>query len=558
MNIKSFIPVSALALASLSALTGCQKGDNLQANPNAVVEGTPIPVSLILNHITANFIRTEELPLGNDVSGTATLNPASTNGTSSNVYKLNQAVASNYSKYWGNNEYSWSYTGHSYDLLKYAIKLENEAATQLGNKTNRYFALSKFFRAYSAIWLSQRVGDIPMTQAGDPAISTPAFDTQKDVYKNSLTLLDDANTILSTLITALPSLGSTVLDGGDIYGLTYTQWQKLINTYRLRVLISLSKRAEDAADLNIKQQFATILGNPTKYPVMTSNSDNLVYKFNAAYNTYPNFAIGNKDYNNFLNPGKTILDITTATKDPRTFLIATPAAAQRAAPNNKPLSDFTAYVGADSKLTLAGITEANNAGTYSFLNAKRYFTSNTGANAEPFIFIGYPEMCFNIAEAITLGWTSLSSTDAKSWYDKGIAASMSNFGLSTSSNSSIAISDVAGNTLGNVTTDMAGFLTAVAFDQSSTTNALQQILTQKYVALFLNSGSEAFYNYRRTGIPAFSQGGGGIGTPNSLIPRRWLYPLDEINYNNANYKTSVQTQFAGNGDDVKADTWLTK
>lgn len=557
MNMKSLLPVSALTIAGLAILTGCQKGDDLTANPNAASESTPTPVSLIVNHITANFIRTEEMPLGNDVSGTATFNAASTNGNSSNVYKLNQHLASNYSKYWGTNEYTWSYTGQSYEMLKYAVKLEKEAAAQLGNNTNKYFALSKFFRAYSAIWLSQRVGDIPMTQAGDVTNGTPVFDAQKDVYKNALILLDDANNILSTLITALPANSSTVLDAGDIYGLTFLQWQKLINTYRLRVLISLSKRADDAADLNIKTQFATILGNSTKYPIMTGNSDNLVYKFNAAYNQYPVYATGNKDYNNFLNPTKTVLDITTATKDPRTFLIATPANAQRNAPNNKALGDFTAYVGADPKLTLSAITEANNAGTYSYLNAKRYFTSNTGANCEPFIFIGYPELCFNIAEGITLGWTG-TAADAKSWYDKGIAASMANFGLNTGNNSSIPVSDVAGNTLGTVTTDMTAFLSAVALDQSSTTNALNQILSQKFVALFLNSGSEAYYNYRRTGIPAFSQGGGGIGTPNSQIPRRWLYPLEEINYNNANYKASIQTQFAGGTDDVKNDMWLTK
>lgn len=556
MTIKSLLPVSAFTIAGFAIFTGCQKGDDLTSNPNAASENIPTPVSLIVNHLTANFIRTEEMPLGNDVSGTATFNPASTNGNSSNVYKLNQQVASNYSKYWGTNEYTWSYTGHSYEMLKYVVKLEQEAAAQLGNKTNKYFALSKFFRAYSAIWLSQRVGDIPMSQAGDVNNTTPVFDAQKDVYKNALTLLDDANTILSTLITALPANSSTVLDGGDIFGLTFLQWQKLINTYRLRVLISMSKRADDAADLNIKTQFATILGNSSKYPVMTANTDNLVYKFNAAYNTYPVFATGNKDYNNFLNPTKTILDITTANKDPRTFLIATPANAQRNAPNNKALGDFTAYVGADPKLTLSAITEANNSGTYSYLNAKRYFSSNTGANCEPFIFIGYPELCFNIAEGITRGWAG-TPADAKSWYDKGIAASVSNFGLSTGSNSSISISDVAGNTLGTVTTDMAGFLSAVALDQSSANSALTQILSQKFVALFLNSGSEAFYNYRRTGIPAFSQGGGGIGTPNGQIPHRWLYPLDEINYNNANYKTSIQTQYSGT-DDVKSDMWLIK
>jgi hypothetical protein len=84
----------------------------------------------------------------------------------------------------------------------------------------------------------------------------------------------------------------TAFDTGDIFGLTNLQWQKLINTYRLRVLISMSKRADDNADLNIKTQFATIIGNATTYPIMTANTDNMVYKF-VASNQYPPFATGN-------------------------------------------------------------------------------------------------------------------------------------------------------------------------------------------------------------------------------------------------------------------------
>jgi hypothetical protein len=88
-------------------------------------------------------------------------------------------------------------------------------------------------------------------------------------------------------------------------------------------------------------------------------------------------------------------------------------------------------------------------------------------------------------------------------------------------------------------------------------NGLTQILTQKYVAFFMNSGYESYYNWRRTGIPAFSQGDVGIGTGNNLIPLRWQYPQDEITYNNANYKTAVTAQYGGT-DDVNAKMWLIK
>ena len=538
MKITTIISIAFTMVIGMG-LVSCQKGD-LTANPNAAPI-TAITPSLIINHLTANLIRNEEMPFGD-------------------VNKSNQFQISNYSKYWGNNEYSWSYSAHSYDILSYAVQLEKQASKQLGNTTNKYFALAKFFRAYSAIWLTQRVGDIPMLQAGNIDNLTPAFDSQHDVYKRSLMLLDSANMMFNNLFAAAnPLKPGDVFDGGDIFGFTNLKWQKLINSYKLRILISLSKRADDNADLNIKTQFATIIADAVKYPIMASNSDNMVYKYNAV-NLYPIFQSGSSSYNNFMNVGKTVLDITTANKDPRTFIYATPASAQIAA--GKTISDFTAYVGSDPKTALSDLQKSSDGGNLSFFNASRYLGSNTGATAEPFIFIGYPELCFNIAEGINRGWAA--TTDAKSYYDKGIASSFTNFGLNVNQNSSIVISNLLGASWysdivkSTVTTDNATFLTNVTYNVASSSAALTQILQQKYVAFFMNSGWEAFYNYRRTGVPVFSQGGPGTGTANSLIPRRWLYPIDEINYNNANYKTALTAQFDAGADNVTKDTWLTK
>lgn len=520
-NITIKIISACLLILSVS---GCQKGE-LNSNPNAGNANSVVPVSLILNHLTANFIRSEEMPFGD-------------------VYKSDQFQVSNYSKYWGTNEYTWSYSAHSYEILKYAIQLEAQAQTQVG-PNSKYLAVAKFFRAYSAVWLAQRVGDIPMVQAGDPNYLTPAFDTQKDVYKNSLKLLDDANAIMSTTTSAT---GGVIFDTGDIFGFTNLQWQKLINSYKLRILISLSKRADDNAGLNIKSQFANMIDNATTYPIMTSNTDNMVYKF-VASNQYPPFATGNNSYNNFMNVGKTVLDLTTSTKDPRTYLMATPVTATNVA-------SFSNYIGADPGTALA--TLQNTAASYSGFNGARYFGSNLGTTAEPFIFIGYPELCFNIAEGINRGWAPAHPvSDAKLWYDKGIAASFSNFGLNVNTNSTVTISDVGGKSLGTTTTDNTTFLTNVAYNTGNSTAALTQILQQKYVAFFLNSGWEAFMNHRRTGLPVFSEGGVGIGTTGGKLPHRWLYPLDEINANNANYTKAVASQFGG-AEDVFKDTWLTK
>jgi hypothetical protein len=539
MKIKSLAPLVLLLTIGMVSITGCQKGD-LVNNPNVAGATGTIPATLLLNHLTSKLIRNDEQPFSLST-------------------KNEQYVLSNYAYYWGNNSYDFSNTEDTYDILKYAIALQTQSTAQIGNTTNKYYALAQFFKAYAAIWLSQRVGDIPFSQAGSAAIALPKYDAQHDVYKAALALLDNANTIIAPLAAAN---ANAPLDAtGDIFGLSYIQWQKLINTYRLRVLISLSKRAADNADLNIPQQFSTIVSNPSQYPIMTSNGDNLVYKYNQAFNPYAIVNEGQQPYNVFDNVGLPYVSVTSTTQDPRLYAVATPAPAQIS--GGKTVSDFTAYVGADDNLTIAAISTNTGAGKYSSLNYNRYFAlpaAFSGANAEPFVFIGYPEMCFNIAEAINRGW--VTGQTSATWYNNGITASLALYGITNGQ--SLTIADYTGKTLGTATVNLPQFLANVAYVGDST-DGLAQIFTQRYVAMFANSGWEPFYQWRRSvdaghpnGIPAWSQGNAGsIGTTSGAIPRRWLYPASESTGNSANYNAALTSQFGGT-DDVSKDTWLTK
>lgn len=537
MKIRSFIPLALLLTIAMVSITGCQKGDLID-NPNVAGSTGTVPASLLLNHLTAKLIRGDEQPF-------------------SLSSKNEQYVLSNYAYYWGNNNYGFSNTEDSYDILKYAIALQTQSTQQLGNSTNKYYAIAQFFKAYAGIWLSQRVGDIPFSQAGNPTILMPKYDTQHDVYKSALAMLDNANTLLAPLVAAN---SGGIFDSGDIYGLTYLQWQKLINTYRIRVLISLSKRATDNADLNIPQQFSAIVGNPTQYPVMTGNTDNLVYKYNQSFNPYAIVNLGLQPYDNFGSMGLPYVSVTSATQDPRLMVVATPAPQQIT--GGKTVSDFTAWVGADDNLSIATLNTNAAAGQYSYLNYNRYFSlpgAYSGANAEPFVFIGYPEMCFNIAEGINRGWASGNST---TWYNNGINASLALYGLTNGQ--TLTIADLKGNTIGTTTVNLPQFITNVAYAGDNAAG-LVQIFTQRYIAMFCNSGWEPFYQWRRSvsttypnGIPAWSQGvAGSIGTASGAIPRRWLYPASESTSNTANYQSALASQFGGT-DDVSKDTWLTK
>src|SRR5579859_3369373 len=104
-----FNMLAGLTLIMLGA-SSCQKGD-LLSNPNVAAESSTVPVSLILNHITANLMREEEPVI-------------------STVYRYNQNIVSNYSYYFGANAYNWSNTNHTYDMIRYCTKLEEQAKSQ--------------------------------------------------------------------------------------------------------------------------------------------------------------------------------------------------------------------------------------------------------------------------------------------------------------------------------------------------------------------------------------------------------------------------------------------
>jgi hypothetical protein len=559
---QNLLPIwLVLSIIVCGGIAGCQKGDLLD-NPNAATSSTTVPPTLILNRITNEIYQGGGVIDGKAGDGNAGYQFEGP--WSSNIVKWDQFIVSNYSYYWGNNAYTWSNTATNYAIVKYVNLMQQQVQKQFGSSPNPYSALAYFFNAYAFIWYTQRVGDIPLTQAGNPTLYPhPTYNSQHDVYQISLSLLDTANTLMGALITS-PSVANSLVDPtGDIFGLTYLQWQKVINTYKLRVLISLSKRAQDNADLNIPTQFANIIANPTKYPIMSGNSDNLANQFLGApsannYPLFPNYT----PFPNYATMCNTWLNLTTSTEDPRTFIAAGPAPAQIT--GGKLIGDFTAYVGADIGLDFSTLTTNSSAGMYSYHNYLRYYGNASGPNVsgstcEPYIIVGYPEMCFNIAEAANLGWIPGGGS---TWYTNGIMASMNLYGLADGVSVPISLPifsppDLT-NSPGSVVVNVTNFLNNPAVVYAGDNPAgLNQIWQQKYVAFWQNSGWEAYYNWRRTGVPAMSQGGSGIGTANNMIPLRWEYPTDEAVNNATNYNAAIQSQYGGT-DLVTGVMWLIK
>jgi len=511
-------------LATLLLLSGCSKKfDEYSLNPNQPVS---VPPDLILTGILNSM---PVLPDGD-------------------AERWSQFTCRNYT-YYGDNAYWTGSTDLNYGVLNNIVAMEKEAG-RLQNPVNGYTALAKFLRAYFFVNMTLKVGDIPMSEALQKLDNpTPKYDTQKEVFIQSLELLDQANTMLTEIISDKTSFPIA----GDIYfanrGMSSNDalkhWQKVVNAFKLRVLVHLSNVADDG-DLRVKELFSQVLSNPDQFPIMESLSDNLEVTYNPTYFPYPNNRANYGFDADRLNLSSTWVYFLASRNDLRVMRIAEPARGL-----GFPDTSFNAFQGAPSGQDLGEMTAGVGDKIYSLYNRKRFYDGFTGENT---FIISYPEMCFNIAEAINRGW---AEGDAQEWYERGIRADFEFYNIKDGENT---IEFLAEDAIGldkyvsyqyNYSID--NFLSQPSVAYEAGNRGLTKILVQKYLAFARNSGLEGYYQWRRTGIPFFDTGSGTGNSGN--IPLRFQYPSNELSTNTANYNAAVQSQYGGN-DDINAAMWL--
>lgn len=525
------IPVLIAFAASFAA--GCSKKfEQYAQNANQPLPGK-VPAGIVLKSILNDMV----VQPGGDAD------------------KQCQNICSNY-VYYGNNAYWTGSATLEYSDLNNILAMESEAKRAAGSDNNPYHALGLFLRAWFFVNMSEKVGDLPMTDAlKGIANTTPKYDSQKDIFKQALVWLDSANTLLGNQI----ANGFLEFSGDFYYAERISSplsprdaliaWQKVVNSYKLRVLIELSKRAADNADMNIPQQFANVFTHPAQYPIFASNSDNLQYVYNSTYNYYPD-NVSNYGNNQIrLNLAATLETTLGQLHDVRCMIFGEPARGLGHAD-----TAYESFVGAPSGMDLSTMSQLIGSGLadskLSLYNRHLFYSGYTG---QPTYILSYPEVCFCIAEAMNRGWIT---GDAGAWYKNGVMADFAFHGITDGANT-VTLMAASGAEIGyTVHFAWADYFSQAAVSYAGNTQAgLAQILLQKYLAFARNSGYQAYFQWRRTGVPAFSA---GPGTGNGgVIPRRWQYPTNEATANTTNYQAAIQSQYGGS-DDINKDVWLVK
>jgi hypothetical protein len=491
-------------LITLVVLASCTPFEDLSNDPN---KATSIPPSMLLSGVLS------------------VVNNVDDEGPWSDAQRDNQFWVLSFD-YYGDQDYNWgAINNYRYNTLANVAAMEKEA--QGLDNVNKYEALAKFFRAYFYDYMAKRVGDIPLSESlkadSEASITKPKYDSQKDVYTFILDLLEDAN---DQITTAKAEVGTSQVLGDFFFNGDLDKWQRTINSFHLRVLINLSKKN---SELGIASKFNMIISNPSKYPLLRGLEDNMIRSFGDEQGNRYELNPSNYGFNRNRNiMGATYLNLLKNNNDPRIYIVADPAAFYYD-PNDP--KNLNAYVAANTGDDQGQMQTDSDAGKYSYPSESRYYSNFQG---ESYIQIGYSEQEFTIAEAINRGW--VSGGNAASHYLNGIKASMQFYGVAQD--------------------DMDSFLLKPNnIYKGNNTTGLNQILTQKYIAFFNNSGRESYFNYRRTGVPTFD-----IGPANNnggKIPLRWRYPVSEFENNSSNVKAALSSQFGGS-DDINAEMWLIK
>jgi hypothetical protein len=385
----------------------------------------------------------------------------------------------------GTVENDWYY---SYILLNNINEIKKKATT---DKANNMLGAAKVLEALIMQATTDRWRDVPYSDAIKltTGILLPKYDKQEDIYPALLKVLGDAADLLA-------SGSNDVLGDGDIlFKGDIVKWQKLANSLRLRLAMRISGVSSALA----KSTVEAVLGNPSKYPVMSSNSDNAFFVWPGVTPYEEPWYADSKGRDDH-GVSDVLVNELVALGDPRLSVYALPAKSDNA------YRGFT--IGAVAQPSLPTISRI---GT-------RFRKDPKGFSP----IMRYAEVMFDIAEASKLGWNT--GTTAKAAYEAGVTGSMLE--------NSIAA------------TDITTYLTTGkgAFD-----NTLTQIYWQEWLAMF-KQGMEGWSLYRRTGIPSTHYvAPGSKYTGHNSPPFRYPYPQSESTLNGGNSKTFVA--------DVVDDFW---
>lgn len=413
-------------------------------------------------------------------------------------------------------DFGAQYSGSMNDLyviIKRNTDLSTKVSHLVSGTNENQIAIAKILMVYSLWTITDRWGDVPYTNSFKGIANlTPSYDKQEDLYTGMLTDLKDAIALFDN-----GGEDKNLVKGDIYYGKAgplaqQASWKKLANTLRMMISLRMSKVYPNPGDF-AAQEFAAAATDPAGF--IKSNSENLQIKYSGGAFQHPWFVLydGRTDY----AYSKTLADLLGNMGDNRRL----------------------AFGGSGSSFPY-GLTRAD-ATTLPTSYAKVLAPAYQADTATSTI-IGASLSLLTVAEGIQRNWVAAAGGfTAQSAYEAAITASFDQWRQSGAA--AIIGGSANYNTgTGGGTNLGANTFTSVVGQSAVTTNFLERIFLQKYIACYPD-GVQAWAEWRRScapGTPVTLSGLAGMPTLAATtyatnsgqgIPRRYVYGANEISTN---------------------------
>jgi hypothetical protein len=407
------------------------------------------------------------------------------------------------------------------------------------------------------VWVFHRVtdywGPIPYFSAGKPGKTVP-YDAQDKIYDDFFKRLTAAVAVLKTHAGENHYGTYDLIYGGDV-----NRWIKFGNSLRLRLALRISKvdpaRAKTEAEAAVAGGVMSNSAAITDPTAMTTGDDAFVLR--SPKNTDGNGLQAMSDWNEF-RMSATMASVLNGYKDPREPSYFLPAFATGK------------YSGLRNGLTAdqLGLTP-NLAGNNSHVGQRWSSTAVVDKNGNMLgsassIATGQnimvtAESYFNRAEGALLGWNMGGS--AKDLYNQGITQSLIQWNVTSTAVQQAYINSVDTPIApGDYLNSLAVSNIPILFNTSDNNIALQQISTQKWLALYPD-GIEAWADYRRAHYmklyPVANSDNSDLPDPTKQWIRRITFLESEFENNNAAVTDAVKLLGSG-GDKITTPLWWDK
>lgn len=511
------IIISLLTIAVIG-FTSCEKWLDVNQNPNDATKATP---ELILPGVLTTW--------GSDVSSLTSLMGtwmgywAHAGGWSGWYSEKKYEITSNYTAI------SDIFTGYYPGVLNDTKFIRENSGTNI-----MYPAISDVVDAWYYSRLVDIFGDVPYSEACDPAILSPKYDDDAAIYADLIARLDDAIDVFHRAVNAPDHATNEIYAFKNtvdiIFAGDFAKWEQFANTLKLRLVMRMTN-VKTPAELNTLMATTISSGFITSDVLLSPGYSASSGKTNPLWNSY------GKSYDGVVTSANTQYILNKyfherlkELNDPRLgqFFFAPPAAAGAlksivlgtdgdlvAQPNSTQGANYSWVRIASDAAVAAGVKSGN------------------GAVDKVKAFL-LTEALFLQAEARVRG--VITTGVAEDLYEAAVTQSL-----------------VDSKVTDATTRDEYLAQTTVAWNEAGTTDEkVKRIIDQKWISNYFLNHFESYNDYRRTGYP--KPKGAGIdplwemlsyypsGVIRRQIPRLFPYPNSEFTLNKENVQAAVALQ----------------